>query len=393
MVPSATLDDYYKHHYGQEGCISSLVMPRQCVRRSLFSDSYLWLDVFAEQRNKASYKYNDHFMQNFKRIYETKGLKKVYSSEIIRYMKRLENEEELELACQIIKEIIADGTRDAELLNKVTFLYFKTCLFFGFTAAARNLWTDPVFSNSTYASDRRTRRRYFALLYRTKEYEELVNEVMISAEKLDPLEAMNIDELSLGMAAMIIIRSPESIEKAHKLFDVSKRGNVKASRFVYLYAYVCYIEGRNALAYELITGKFSHLGPLSSNMRLEILTSQGRLEDAFELLRLLMVACKASGEMTLYRQSMKMLADAVVAKKDTQLSQEFAAICGQLNKIAKLSDETVEKALFRPMQRSERIESQHGRRFHNDPDQLDNQNNRKFRVNKRPRLDYNEEDQ
>ena len=162
-----------------------------------------------------------------------------------------------------------------------------------------------------------------------------------------------------------------------------------------MYAYMCYLDGRNALAYDLITGKFSRLGPLSSNMRLEILTSQGRLEDAFELLQLLMVACKGSGEMTLYRQTMKMLADAVAAKKDKTLSQEFATICGQLNTMAKLSDETLEKALFRPIERGAKanVKANFMRkpRFKTDLD-VENPFIKKPSSHKRPRLDYNEED-
>jgi len=298
------------------------------------------------------------FLPKIRNTFREKGARKLYSEEIDTFLHIIEEPQDVDMAVDLLASFIASA-RDENVVANLILTFISVCLHLGNVEAARTLWLDERFAQSPHKLDRRIRRRYLTLLYRNEYYQVVINEVMSEVRQLLAHEAMSVDDITLAMASVARLRGPDCQQIAKELFAVAKRGNIKGGRFIHLYAWMSYAEGNHALAHDLMTGRFSRLGPFSTNLRLAILADLNRTQDAFNLLRASMGACRGRHQVKLYRESMKKLADAVESQRhDNATKKEFAQLCCQMDNVAIMTNATLEEEVFRPIDRTPKYEAQ-----------------------------------
>merc|ERR1719376_560456 len=220
--------------------------------RHILSDSFLWQDRFAERRQRMlqSDMKTRSFLPKIRNTFREKGARKLYSEEIDTFLHVIGEPQDVDMAVDLLASFIASA-RDENVVANLILTFISVCLHLGNVEAARTLWLDERFAQSPHKLDRRIRRRYLTLLYRNEYYQVVINEVMSEVRQLLAHEAMSVDDITLAMASVARLRGPDCQQIAKELF---------------------------ALAHDLMPGRFSRLGPFSTNLRLAILADLNRTQ-------------------------------------------------------------------------------------------------------------------
>ncbi len=156
-------------------CCQMLVPQKmaQPGRRSVFSDSYLGVDVFVRNSNrlKLTMANEEGFRTKIRETFETSQLNDLFTEDLSNLIEVCDNEGDARVAADILKYAIGDNTRTIGKLPVLMSRFFLMCKHKNFMSVARETWQDPVVAASGLLCKRSARVRYFALLYQNKLYQ------------------------------------------------------------------------------------------------------------------------------------------------------------------------------------------------------------------------------
>ena len=228
---------------------------------------------------------------------------------------------------------------------------------------AMEFFRDPLAKSSGILDNELARIRYFTLLYKSKMYEDLVQDFELIKD------FSNKDDDTIVMAALYHIGTDEAFSKAAEIVSnhqrerdrMRKLRRGKGFRGLYIYSYFAMKRGEFGIAYDVLTNyKFINVGNrLSTNMKLAILTNVERFEEAFTLLRTDISESRSLNrngkpykKQILY-EAMENLAKGLKASDPdgaSNLSKEFTELCRTLDNHAVLVESTLEELVFSEIQ-------------------------------------------
>ena len=319
-------------------------------RRTIFSSNYIGLDNFLRERSSLILKYQAaigsqneaHFKESFREDFETKGLSSIFSEDIGKFIDVADSPEDLRLLYSILIACIDSDSRFIFNLTQLINMYFLLCYHLDTVEEAINMWKDPSFGNSTYKSHGIIKLRYLMVLYNNQKYQEIVDEVR------EPGAKFFFDHYTVAMAALAKLTTTDSLTEAKNMCAYVKihcRG--KFGRFLFLYAWKAYNMGEFGLAHDLLDQR--KIGPLYCNLKVAVLADTKRIGDAFQVLRSTLLSPGPDGQIKrgiISFQVMKKLADCVSVHGDEASRKELAVLCADLDRLATMSNDSLEQMVF-----------------------------------------------
>lgn len=313
-------------------------IPQTCSVRTIFSDEFLGVDLFMRQKNRfrLASRDEDMFKEQVRSSFADSGLKNIFSEDIRRLINAADNEEDVALVRDILKELLQNSSsRPLPLLPKFLDWYFVLCKHNNFLGLASDIWDEPKLATSGYREQWGVKFRYLAQLFENEMYQDVVD--LVSQNP-----CLSAEDATLAMASLYKLGTDEAFEKASEtLQNLPKQLNRKWKRSIQIYSLFALSRGECGLAYDVLNDSSDTASRRDTNLKLAILTEVGRLEEAIELIQSDMNHLR--GKMLLSFEVMHKLANAIKEKypPSSDVAKEFSSMCKILDDTALLEEVTV----------------------------------------------------
>lgn len=270
------------------------------------------------------------------RLYQKYGCKNIFFQDVLSLICLSDTNEDMDFLMKVVKEICAHDLRSPNVLSSCLGLFLDLCHINRDWPRAQEVFKDPAAKKRLKKG---TRNVYYNLMYDQEKYDDIIEELSKSSERL-PFE-----EQFLYMAALNRIGTKEAFDAATKTMEGEFTD--KSIFSCHMYALFALNQGELAQAYDSISKSLAaHKNSLSlKTLMLLTLVKYGRLEEALKSLEDRLKDDNKERPVKVPYEVLKHLADSVKASRDQMLVSRFTELCNEFESKGCIMDISVEELL------------------------------------------------